>query len=283
MRGIDGLHGQGLGLRRALLRPLEADLPPEIDFLEVAPENWLGLGGHLGRRFRACTERYPLVCHGLSLNLGGTAPLDEPFLLKLKSFLDQHQVRCYSEHLSYCADDGHLYDLMPIPFTYEAARHVAARVQRVQEVLGRRLALENVSYYCAPGAEISELEFIRLVLDEADCDLLLDVNNIYVNSVNHGYDATRFLRALPASRIAYAHIAGHHQEAADLIIDTHGAAVIEPVWALLDVAYTEFGVFPTLLERDFNLPPLATLVREMGRIGEAQHAATTVAGGRRAP
>lgn len=284
MSRFNGLHGQGLGLRRAHLRALEADLPPAIDFLEAAPENWLGIGGHLARRLRACTERYPLVCHGLSLNIGGTAPLDEPFLLKLRGFLQQHQVRCYSEHLSFCADDGHLYDLMPIPFTEAAARHVAARVRHVQDVLGRRLALENVSYYCAPGAELSELEFLQLVLTEADCELLLDVNNIFVNSVNHGYDAAAFLRALPAERIAYAHIAGHRREAPDLIIDTHGEDVIEPVWALLAAAYAEFGVFPTLLERDFNLPPLSALIAEMGRIGAAQRAATApLPDGRRAP
>lgn len=270
---MSAVHGQGLGLRRALLRALEADPPAAIDFIEVAPENWIGIGGHLGRRLRAATERYPLVCHGLSLNIGGTAPLDEPFLLKLKAFLDLHQARCYSEHLSYCADDGHLYDLLPIPFTHDAALHVAGRVKRVQEILERRLALENVSYYCAPGAEMSEQAFVQIVLAEADCDLLLDINNIHVNSVNHGYDAEAFLRALPAARVAYAHIAGHHQEAPDLIIDTHGADVIEPVWRLLATAYAEFGVFPTLLERDFNLPPLPELVNEMSTIGQLQAAA----------
>jgi uncharacterized protein (UPF0276 family) len=271
------IHGQGLGLRRALLRSLEADFPPAIDFIELAPENWIGLGGHLARRLRACAERYPLVCHGLSLNIGGTAPLDETFLLKLKAFLDLHGVRCYSEHLSYCADDGHLYDLMPIPFTQEAALHVATRVKRVQEILERRIALENVSYYCAPGAELSEQVFVQTVLEQADCELLLDINNIYVNSVNHGYDAHDFLRALPATRIAYAHIAGHFQEAPDLIVDTHGENVIEPVWRLLEAAYAEFGIFPTLLERDYNLPPLSTLVTEMSRIGQYQAAAGRVA------
>ncbi len=264
------LHGQGIGLRRAHLRALEDTFPTAIDFLEIAPENWLSLGGHLKRRLRAVTERYPLLCHGLSLNIGGTAPLDEAFLYKLKTFLALHQVRCYSEHLSYCADDGHLYDLMPIPFTEEAVTHVARRVQRVQSILERRIALENVSFYCAPGAQMSELDFIQQVLAEADCDLLLDVNNIYVNSRNHGYDAEAFLKALPAERVIYAHIAGHYQRAPNLIIDTHGETVIEPVWALLEVAYRQFGMFPTLLERDFNLPPLPDLLKEMARIGQLQ-------------
>jgi hypothetical protein len=134
------------------------------------------------------------------------------------------------------------------------------------------VAIENVSYYCAPGAEMSELEFITAVLARADCDLLLDLNNIYVNSINHAYDAVAFLRALPASRLAYAHVAGHYREADDLVIDTHAAAVSAPVWALLEVAYAHFGVFPTLLERDFNLPPLTDLMAELGAIDRLQRA-----------
>ncbi|MBT8445889.1 MAG: DUF692 domain-containing protein, partial [Gammaproteobacteria bacterium] len=188
----------------------------------------------------------------------------------VKVFLDTHQVRCYSEHLSYCGDDGHMYDLMPIPFTAEAVEHVAARIRRTQEILERRIAVENVSYYAAPGQEMSEIDFIHAVLEQADCDLLLDINNIHVNSVNHGYDALGFLEALPGDRIAYAHIAGHYNEAEDLIIDTHGAAIIDPVWDLLDHAYQHFGVFPTLLERDFNYPELGELLGEVDRIRTIQ-------------
>lgn len=238
--------------------------------MEVAPENWIDVGGRFGRRFREFTERLPFVCHGLSLNLGGSAPLDEPFIVRIRQFLDEHRIRCYSEHLSYCGDHGHLYDLMPIPFTDDAVSYVSKRIRKTQELLERRIAIENVSYYCAPGAQMSEIDFIRAVLDEADCDLLLDINNIYVNSVNHRYDAVEFLHALPADRIAYAHIAGHYNEADDLIVDTHGADIIEPVWSLLDAAYKRFGVFPTLLERDFNLPSVAALHAEVQRIGDAQ-------------
>lgn len=272
------VSGTGLGFRRALMRPLEDHLPAAIDFMEVAPENWIDLGGSLGRRFRRFTEQVPFVCHGLSLNIGGPAPLDEAFVKRVRQFLDQHNIRCYSEHLTFCADDGHLYDLMPIPFTAAAVEWVAERVLRVQDIIGRRLALENASYYCAPGAEMSELEFISAVLERADCDLLLDINNIYVNSVNHGYDASEFLRALPAERIAYAHIAGHYNEADDLIVDTHGADVIDPVWRLLDEAYAHFGTFPTLLERDFNIPALDTLMLEVEQITTARRRAEQAPG-----
>ena len=264
------VSGRGLGLRRSLLRSLQPDSLGPVDFMEVAPENWIDLGGHYGRRFRQLTEASPFVCHGLSLNIGGPAELDEPFIRRIKQFLDDHQIKCYSEHLSYCADDGHLYDLLPIPFTSEAITYVAKRIRRTQNILERKIAIENVSYYCAPGAQMSETEFINAVLEEADCNLLLDINNIYVNSINHRYDAIDYLHRLPAHRVAYAHIAGHYNEADDLIIDTHGADVIDPVWDLLDEAYRHFGVFPTLLERDFNLPATSTLLEEVRRIGDAQ-------------
>jgi len=256
--------------------PLADDPPSQIDFYEVAPENWIGVGGRYGKQFRAFTERYPFVCHGLSLSIGGPAPLDETFLQRVKRFLDQHQIRAYTEHLSYCTDDGHLYDLMPIPFTEEAVHYVADRIRRTQEILERRIAMENVSYYAAPGKEMSEIDFINAVLQEADCDLLLDVNNIYVNSINHGYDAEEFLHALPADRVVYFHVAGHYKEAEDLVVDTHGADVVEDVWALLAKAYAHCGVVPTLLERDFNIPPLPELLHEISRITDLQARAGSV-------
>ena len=229
------------------------------------------VGGRLGRRFREFTERYPFVCHGLSLSLGSTDPLDLDFLAELRVFLRKHGVRCYSEHLSYCSHQGHLYDLMPIPFTEAAVRHVAGRIRQVQDALGQRIAIENVSYYyAAPAREMTELEFLNAVLREADCELLLDVNNVYVNSVNHGYDPDSFLAGIPASRIAYGHVAGHFVEAEDLLVDTHGAEVVDPVWRLLAAAYRRFGRFPTLLERDFNIPPVATLMAELAQISSAQ-------------
>ena len=266
------IQGAGLGLRRELIPALKAQAPSAIDFFEIAPENWIDLGGALGRDLRHFTERYPIVCHGLSLSLGGTSPLDELFLKRIKSFLDQHRVQLYTEHLSYCSDDGHLYDLLPIPFTSEAVQYVASRIRRTQDILERKIAVENASYYVAsPIAEMSEIEFIKAVLEEADCLLHLDVNNVYVNSVNHNFDPVAFLHALPGERITYVHTAGHYQEAEDLIVDTHGADVIDPVWDLLEETYRTFGVFPTLLERDFNIPPLAELLPEVEHIARLQH------------
>lgn len=270
MRTFD-LKGAGLGFRRELIPALKTQVPPEIDFFEIAPENWIDLGGAVGKQLSSFTERFPFVCHGLSLSLGGPSPLDEVLLRRIKAFMRQHQIPLYSEHLSYCSDEGHLYDLLPIPFTEEAVKYVAARIRRAQDILEQQIAVENASYYvAAPISEMSEGEFIGAVLQEADCLLHLDVNNIYVNSVNFGFDATNFLRALPGERIAYMHIAGHYREADDLVVDTHGAEVIDPVWQLLDEAYKVYGVFPTLLERDFNIPPLSELVPEVVRISELQ-------------
>lgn len=263
-------QGAGLGFRRSMLNDLPPKGPDGVDFLEIAPENWIRSGAKLTREFSRLAERYPFVTHGLSLSIGGTAALDRDFLDDLKTFLDQHRIDTYTEHLSYCADDGHLYDLMPIPFTEEAVRHVARRVAQVNEQLERRIALENVSFYAMPTQAMTELEFLLAVLEEADCDLLLDVNNIYVNSINHQYSAADFLAAIPGERIRYIHVAGHYNEADDLIIDTHGAEVIDPVWALLAQTYRQFGALPTLLERDFNIPPVAELLQEVHTIRQLQ-------------
>lgn len=264
------VQGAGLGLRRAFIGSLADSIPPVIDFMEVAPENWIDVGGKAGHQFKKIAEQIPIVCHGLSLNIGGQSPLDEAFIHRVKQFLETYHVAVYSEHLSYCADEGHLYDLMPIPFTEEAVNHVVERILRTQDIIGQRMAMENVSYYAAPGKEMDEINFINAVLAKADCLLHIDINNIYVNSINHGYDAETFLKALPKERIAYAHIAGHYLEAEDLRVDTHGADVIDPVWELLDIAYEHFGIFPTLLERDFNIPPLSILLQEVEKIRDYQ-------------
>ncbi len=264
----------GLGLRRGLLPALQAAVHGDFDFLECAPENWVGVGGKLGTAFEALAERHPLTCHGLSLSLGGPEPLDDVFLARVRRFLDHHRVALYSEHLSWCSDDGHLYDLLPLPFTDEAVEHVAARIRQAQDMLGRRIAIENVSTYAvlpvAPSQGMDEAGFITAVLERADCDLLLDVNNVYVNAINHGGDARDFLARMPSARIACYHVAGHYDEADDLKIDTHGTAVKHEVWSLLAEAYRLHGVRPTLLERDFNFPPFEDLLREIGEIRSLQ-------------
>ncbi|WP_259238215.1 DUF692 domain-containing protein [Rheinheimera pacifica] len=267
------VSGAGLGLRREMLDELITAKPPEIDFFEVAPENWLPFGGKLQKKFKQLTEQYRFICHGLSLSIGSPALLDVVFVKQVKQFLRQYNISLYSEHLSYCSGDGHLYDLMPIPFTDEAVRYVARRVRQVQDILEQPLILENVSYYAAPGQQMPEADFIRAVLQEADCQLLLDVNNIYVNSVNHNYNASEFLQAMPSERIAYYHIAGHFKEAEDLLVDTHGSAVVDPVWQLLQQAYQYHGVKPTLLERDFNIPQLSVLSEELQQIKALQQLA----------
>jgi uncharacterized protein (UPF0276 family) len=264
------VQGAGLGLRRPLADKLMADPPTDIDFMEIAPENWIHVGGALGKKLRFFTERYPFLVHGLSLSIGSPAPLDEQLVRDIKEFMAEHSIRMYSEHLSYCGDDGHLYDLMPIPFTDDAVRYVADRVRRVQDILEQRIALENVSYYAPTDSSMSEKEFLLAVLNEADCDLMLDINNIVVNSINHGYDATDFLNDMPAERIRYFHLAGHYVEAEDLRIDTHGTAVDAQAWQLLDDAYKKFGPVPTLLERDFNFPPIEELLDEVRRIKQLQ-------------
>ncbi len=264
------IQGAGLGLRRAMLDDLVDQTPESINFMEVAPENWIGLGGRFGKAFKSYTERFPFVCHGLSLSIGSTDPLDMELLANIKRFIKEHDIQLYTEHLSYCSDSGHLYDLMPIPFTEEAVHHVAGRIRQVQDFLEQPIAMENVSYYCAPQQEMSEIDFINAVISESDCNLLLDVNNIYVNSINHRYDPVDFLKQLPGDKAVYIHVAGHFDEAEDLRVDTHGADVIDPVWALLEKAYETFGCLPTLLERDFNIPSVNELLSEVDQIRRIQ-------------
>jgi uncharacterized protein (UPF0276 family) len=264
------VSGAGLGLRRPIADKLMADPPADVDFMEVAPENWIHVGGAMGKKFRWFTERFPFVIHGLSLSIGGPAPLDEQLVRDIKAFMADHDIRMYSEHLSYCGDDGQLYDLMPIPFTEDAVKYVAGRVRRVQDILEQRIALENVSYYAPTDTSMSEVDFLKGVLEEADCDLMLDINNIVVNSINHRYDPHEFLLQMPAERIRYFHLAGHYIEDEDLRVDTHGAAVDDQAWGLLADAYARFGPVPTLLERDFNFPPMEELIGEVRRIKQMQ-------------
>ncbi|AXS79310.1 DUF692 domain-containing protein [Dechloromonas sp. HYN0024] len=267
-------QGAGLGFRRELIAALKAGVPDAIRFFELAPENWAGMGGRSARDLHHFTERYPFVCHGLSLSLGGPGRLDEALLRRIKRFMTEHGMTLYTEHLSWSADDHHLYDLLPIPLTEQAVKWTVERIRRTQDILGMRIGLENASYYVAPpGAEMTEAEFITRIVREADCLLHLDVNNIYVNSQNFAFDPFAFMAALPLERTCYVHVAGHYVEADGLLIDTHGSEVIDPVWSLLEAAYTQIGGnVPTCLERDFNIPDLARLTVEIEQIARLQAA-----------
>ncbi len=267
---MKNIYGAGLGFRREMLKELLPTLPSEVDFWEVAPENWIPLGGKYQKQFQQASSQSPFTTHGLSLSIGSSDKLDVEFVKTVKRFLDANDIALYSEHLSFCSGNGHMYDLMPIPFTEDAIKHVVSRIAQVQDIIERPLVLENVSYYLAPGQEMDELEFTSSILIESGCQMLLDVNNVYVNSINHKYDAKAFIRGLPSDKIVYGHIAGHYDEAEDLKVDTHGADVIVPVWELLEYAYLTHGVFPTLLERDFNIPPLNELLAEVKRIKQIQ-------------
>ena len=279
------INGVGLGLKRELIPQIQAlfgdtDIPDpiiaNINFVEIAPENWIGAGGKAEADLAWFVERYPIACHGLCLSLGGVDALNVDFLQQVKQFLSANKIPLYTEHLSYCSDiqhgkAGYLYDLLPIPFTEEAVKYVAARIRQTQDILGQRIAVENTSYYAsAPISTMDEITFLNAVLNEADCLLHLDINNIYVNSVNFGFDALSFLSKIPKEKIVYSHIAGHLQVGKDVLVDTHGENIIDPVWALLDKAYKLFGTFPTLLERDNNIPALPELMQEVNKIAAYQ-------------
>ena len=264
------IDGVGLGYRREMITKHDEILSSRVDFIEVAPENWIPMNTPYQRPLREISEQIPLSTHGLSLSLGSPDPLDVDFVKQVKVFLEQFNVAHYTEHLSYCSAGGHMYDLMPIPFTSESVKYVANRIKQVQDILERQIAVENVSYYLQQNSELSEIEFTKAVLEEADCSLLLDVNNVYVNSINHGYDSREFINAMPTERVVYGHIAGHYDEADDLKVDTHGSPVKDSVWDLLDYAYQKHGAFPTLLERDFNIPSMAELNIELEKISKIQ-------------
>ncbi|REK04774.1 MAG: DUF692 domain-containing protein [Bacteroidetes bacterium] len=263
----------GIGFRKDFASEfLEGDkLKPS--FIEVAPENWIGIGGYWNKLFRKALEKYPLYTHGLSLSIGSPDEIDIEFLKKVRTFLDENNAKVYSEHLSFSkCDNAHLYDLLPIPFTQEAVKHVSGKIKQVQDVLNRELVIEIVSYYTSVSPEMNEIDFINAVLKESDCGLLLDVNNIYVNSFNHNYDPIDFINKLPLDRVRYIHMAGHQKVAPDLIIDTHGEAIIDPVYELYSYAFRKLGrEVPVLLERDFNIPELDELQAELSMLEELKN------------
>ncbi|GAB4202169.1 MAG: DUF692 domain-containing protein [Bacteroidia bacterium] len=259
----------GIGYRKDFAEEWDenpASLRP--DFIEVAPENWINVGGYWKKLFLRKLQDYPLFTHGLSLSVGSPDELDMDFLKQLKVFLNETQAKFYSEHLSFAkCDNAHLYDLLPIPFTEDAVKHVVQKIKQVQDFLERPLVLEIVSYYSPLAAEMKEIDFINAILKESNCLLLLDVNNIYVNGFNHRFNPKEFILQLPKEKVAYIHMAGHLQVDEDLIIDTHGEPIIDPVYELFEFTMNWLQKpVPVLLERDFNIPDLADMQSEMEKL-----------------
>lgn len=266
------VSGFGLGLRTEHYADF-AQARPGVDWLEVISENYLVPGGKPLHHLDKVREHTPMVMHGVSMSIGSTDPLDLTYLRELKALARRIEPAWISDHLCWTGVDHHnLHDLLPMPYTEAALRHVVQRVQQVQELLGRRLLLENVSSYVSfAGDEMSEWEFIAELVRRADCELLLDVNNVYVSSVNHGFDATTFIDAMPPERVRQIHLAGH-EDHGDHLIDTHDHPVCEAVWQLYAHTVQRLGAVPTMIERDDHIPPLPELLAEldMARAVQAQ-------------
>jgi uncharacterized protein (UPF0276 family) len=257
----------GLGFRKDFAEELITSEILEPSFIELAPENWIGMGGYWKKLLDKAAEKFPITCHGLSLSIGSPDELDIEFVKQVKKFLKQYNVKVYSEHLSYSkCDNAHLYDLLPIPFRQDAVKHIVQRIKQVQDILEMPIVLENVSYYTPIAAEMKESEFISAIVNESGCNMLLDVNNVYVNSFNHKYNAKEFLNELPLNKVAYIHMAGHEKVSDTLIIDTHGQAIIDPVYELFDYTIGLLKPVPVLLERDFNIPEFTELQGEISRL-----------------
>lgn len=257
----------GVGLRPPHYREMLARRP-SLAFLEVHSENYFGAGGPPHHYLEQLRRDYPLSLHGVGLSLGSVDPLDPTHLTKLKQLADRYQPALISDHLCWTSAGGmHAHDLLPLPFTRAMAKHVAHRILATQEMLGRRLLVENASSYVAfAESDMTEWEFVNEVVAEADCLLLLDVNNVYVNAVNHGFDARDYLAAMPAARVAEIHLAGFDtDERAQCLVDTHGKPVHEPVWALYRETVRRIGPRPTLIEWDADIPPLDVLLDEVAK------------------
>lgn len=268
------ISGIGIGLRRQHLGDLASSHRP-IDFLEVLPENWLYYGGQRRRQLDACVDRFPCVSHSVSLSIGGTDPLDHRLLDAIALFCERADAPFFSDHLSYSTVQGQpVHDLLPLPFSRDVACHVAERVAQAQAHVGRPLLLENATYYLPmPGADLNEAEFICAVLHAAGCGMLLDINNVYVNSRNHGYDPFSFIDQLPLERVHQLHLAGHTQRDA-VIIDTHIGPIVDPVWALYRYTLRRAGrLIPTLIEWDQDIPALDVLLDEVDRARASAHRA----------
>jgi len=257
------ITGFGLGLRVDHYRDF-VERMPQVDWLEILTENYMVPGGKPLHYLDAIRRNYPMVMHGVSLSVGSADPLDDRYLKDLKALVDRVQPAWISDHLCWTGVDRlNLHDLLPMPYSEEAVRHVAERVAHVQDFLGRQILLENVSSYVTyRGSEMPEWEFVAQVAERSDCLLLLDVNNVYVSSVNHGFDPRRYIGALPAARIRQIHLAGH-EDHGDYLIDTHDHEVCDAVWSLYEHTVERLGSVPTMIERDDNIPPLGDLLAEL--------------------
>lgn len=260
--------GIGLGLRREHYGSLLSNLPNELQWFEVAPENYMEIGGKVYRDFRELSERIPVVAHSVSMSLGSLDPLNKTFLKQLKKFIREHKIPLASDHICFSSYHGVQFDdLVPLPFTWEAVKHIAKRVKQVQDFLEVPYAVENVSYYAPAGAaDMTEWDFVRAVVEESGASLLLDVNNIYVNAVNFGFDPETYLKAMPLDKIAYVHIAGHLRKRKNFILDTHGDEIVNPVWEILDKLAKMTPLSGVMIERDANIPPLEEILDEIRHI-----------------
>lgn len=255
-------QGVGIGLRRNHYDAL-LETGRQIDWLEYVPENFVFQGGFRRRAFDACCSRFPLVAHGVSLSVGGPDPLNFEFLGGLKELLRQAKATYFSDHLCFSSAGGHAFhDLLPLPFSEEAVKHTADRARQVADFLELPLVLENITYYAEmPGASMSEGEFVSAVLQESGAGLLLDVNNAYLNAVNHGREPLSVLEELPLERVRHIHLAGHVRDG-DVLLDNHGTKISDPVWALYKQVLRRTGPQPTLIEWDTNIPSLDRVLDE---------------------
>jgi len=257
------LSGCGLGLRREFIFELESYRDKNIDFFEITPENWINMPDKFEKIFKNIIDSNKIVSHGLSLSIGSFEKLDKKFLKELKTFLDRYNLEIYSEHLSFSSlNDSQTYELLPLPMSKNSANFIADKLKRAKDLLKRDIILENATYYFTPDSDLKEIDFINLVLEKSDSKLLLDVNNVYVNSKNHNFNPKKFIKNIDSSNVAYIHVAGHLRYD-DVIIDTHGESVKKDVWKLLDYTYSKMGLKPTLLERDNNIPDLKELLKEI--------------------
>ncbi|MBN0986461.1 DUF692 domain-containing protein [Amphritea pacifica] len=259
----DHFLGFGLGLRTQHFNDV-LETRPDVDWFEIISENFMVAGGKPKYYLHAIREHYPMVMHGVSMSLGSTEPLDKEYLQRLKLLANEVQPRWLSDHLCWTGLEGiNSHDLLPMPYTEEAIDHIAGRIMQVQETLGRQLLLENVSSYISyTESAMSEWEFYNEVVERADCLMLLDINNIYVSSRNHSFDAQTYLNSINPDRVRQFHLAGHSDYGTH-VIDTHDHDICDPVWELYRQALHRFGAVSTMIERDDNIPPLNQLVEEL--------------------